>query len=300
MTNTLDSTPTPPPPPPPPTPPPGVAPAPPPYLAQPAKARTRNAGHIVAIIVGCLLLVPGLGMATGGAAAAIGQAVATDDDGYFRFTLDRVESTGVAIATTDLWLDDVEGDASPWVFDFLDVDLRLRVDGAASTDDVFVGIARSADLEQYLDGAAYSEVIEVNNRNPRYQQVDGDGTIDPPLDQDFWTVSASGPGEQQLDWDARGGRWSVVVMNSDGSPVVAADVEIGARSGAVTPVSIGLLVMGGVVTIAAAILIVAGARGRRSSDDDSAGPNPLAVPHRPQPSGPTPEFREEDRPTAVG
>ena len=296
MTNTLDSTP---------PPPAGVAPPPAPAPPRPAQptARTRNAGHIVAIVIGCLLLVPGLGLAAGGAAAAIGQAVATDDDGYFRFTLDRIETTGVAIATTDLWLDDVEGDASPWVFDFLDVDLRLRVDGAGSTDDVFVGIARSADLEQYLDGAGYSEVIEVNDRNPRYQQVDGDGSIDPPLDQDFWTVSASGTGEQQLDWEARGGRWSVVVMNSDGSPVVAADVEIGARSGAVTPVSIGLLVMGGIVIIAAAVLIVVGARGRRSSGADSGGPNPMVTPlppHSPQPPPPTPGLSGDDQPTAVG
>lgn len=296
MTNTLDSTP---------PPPAGVAPAPPPRPVQPATTRTRNAGHIVAIIVGCLLLVPGLGMSAAGAAAAIGQAVATDDDGYFRFTLDRIETTGVAIATTDLWLDDVEGDASPWVFDFLDVDLRLRVDGAGSTDDVFVGIARSADLEQYLDGAAYSEVIEVNDRNPRYQQVDGDGSIDPPLDQDFWTVSASGAGEQQLDWEARGGRWSVVVMNSDGTPVVAADVEIGARSGAVTPVSIGLLVTGGIVIIAAAVLIVVGARGRRSSGAEPGGSNPLVTPlpphsPQPQPQPPTPGLSEDGQPTAVG
>ncbi len=48
-------------------------------------------------------------------------AVATDDDGYFRFTLDRVESSGVAIATTEVWLDDVEGDASPWLLDWLDL-----------------------------------------------------------------------------------------------------------------------------------------------------------------------------------
>jgi len=255
----------------------------------------------VAIIVGCLLLVPGLGMAAGGAAAAIGQAVATDDDGYFRFTLDRVESTGVAVATTELWLDDVEGDAAPWVFDFLDVDLRLRVDGAASTDDVFVGIARSADVEQYLAAAAHSEVIEVDDRTPRYEQVGGTASIESPLEQDFWTVSASGTGEQQLDWEARGGRWSVVVMNADGSPVVSADVEIGARSGAVTAVSIGLLALGGILTSAAVVLIVVGARGRRSSGHDTDGPSPLASPPPPRPSPPIVDpAGDERRPTAVG
>jgi hypothetical protein len=263
--------------------------SPPPARSPRARTRTRNAGHIVAIIVGCLLLVPGLGMATGGAAAAIGQAVATDEDGYFRFTLDRVESTGVAIATTDLWLDDVEGDASPWVFDFLDVDLRLRVDGAGASDEVFVGIARSADVEAYLADAAFSEVIRVDNRAPRYQQIDGERSIDPPTDQDFWTVSASGSGEQQLDWEARGGRWSVVVMNADGAPAVAADVEVGARSGAVTPVAIGLLVIGGLVTAAALVLIVAGARGRRSDGAGTEDADPLATPLPLQPVGVPPQ-----------
>ena len=280
MTNTLDSTPPSPfgAPPRPPVDPPATATPPP---ARAPRSRTRHAGHIVAIVVGCLLLVPGLGMAAGGAAAAIGQAVATDDDGYFRFTLDRLDSSGVAIATTDLWIDDVEGEASPWVFDFLDVDLRLRVDGAGATDDVFVGIARSADVEAYLDGAAFSEVVEVNDRTPRYQQVDGRRSIAPPTEQEFWTASASGSGEQQLDWDARGGRWSVVVMNADGSPAVAADVEVGARSGAVTPVAITLLVMGGVVTVVALVLVVVGARGRRSTGQRDGASSPSAAPPMP-------------------
>ena len=297
MTNTLDST-LPPPvgaPPRPPAAPPGPSL---PLPARPSRSRTRNAGHIIAVIVGCLLLVPGLGLVTGGAAAAIGQAVATDDDGYFRFTLDRVESTGVAVATTDLWLDDVEGEASPWVFDFLDVDLRLRVDGAGATDEVFVGIARSADVEAYLDGIAYSEVVEVNDRTPRYQQIDGEPTIEPPTDQDFWTVSTSGSGEQQLDWEARGGRWSVVVMNADGSPAVAADVEIGARSGAVTTVAIALLVTGAIVTSMAIVLIVVGARGRRSPGDDTRDSDPLSAP---LPAPPSSVVADSDgQPTSVG
>ena len=304
MTNTLDSTP-PPPAGAPPVPPqqPGRPRTPRPPDPRPRTTRTRHAGHIVAIIVGCLLLVPGLGIATGGAAAAIGQAVATDDAGFFRFTLDRVESSGVAIATTDLWIDDVEGEASPWVFDFLDVDLRLRVDGAGPTDDVFVGIARSSDVAQYLDGVAFSEVIEVDDRAPRYEQIDGIVSIESPLDQDFWAVSVSGSGEQQLDWDARGGRWSVVVMNADGSPVVAADVEIGARSGAVTPVAVGLLLTGGVIVLVAGVLILIGARGRRSFDEDTGDASPLRAPLPslpPQPSTPTadPDAGEQQRTSA--
>ncbi len=266
----------------------------------PAPRRTRTAGHVVAIVIGCLLLLPGLGMVAGGSAIAIAQAVATDDDGYFSFTIDRIESSGVAVATTDLWLDDVEGDASPWVLDWLDLDLRLRVEGARATDEVFVGIARSADVEEYLAATAHSEIVELDDRRPRYRELDGSVSIAPPLDQDFWTVSSAGTGEQEIEWDARGGRWSVVVMNEDASPDVAADVEIGARSGAVTPVAVMLLVIGGIVTAASVVLIVIGARGRREPGTPSPAP-PVAT--TPLPS-PTPETavqldRDDRQPTSV-
>ncbi len=210
------------------------------------------------------MLLPGLGTLAGGGAIALAQAVATDDDGYFNFTIDRVESDGVAVATTHLWLADVDDEAGPWVLDWLDLDIRLRVDGANSTDRVFVGIARSADVERYLSQAAFSEVTELDQHTPTYRQQAGTLNVGSPLEQNFWVASASGTGEQVLDWDARGGRWSVVVMNTDGSPSVAADVEIGARSDAVTPIAITLLVIGGIVTGLAITLIVVGARGRRN------------------------------------
>ena len=210
--------------------------------------------------------------------------LATDDDGYFRFTLDRVDSDGVAVATTDLWLEDVDQDAGPWVFDFLDLDVRLRVEGAETTDDVFVGIARSADVERYLSKTSYSEIVEIDHHTPRYRQISGIGSVDSPADQDFWTASAVGSGEQELTWAARGGRWSVVVMNADGSPDVSADIEVGARSDAVTPIAITLLVIGTLMTGSAIVLIVVGARGRRRRETITEGravktPFPPPPPH---------------------
>ena len=227
------------------------------------------------------MLVPGLGMLMGGGAIALAQAVATDDDGYFNFTLDRIESDGVAVATTDMWLGDVEGDASPWVLDWLDLDLRLRVDGANTTDDVFVGIARTADVERYLAATDHTLVVEVDNHTALYREIGGTRQIASPLDQQFWTASTSGTGEQELTWEARGGRWSVVVMNTDGSPLVSADVEIGARSGAITPIAITLLVIGGIVTAAAITLIVVGGRSRRSPSNGQPTTNTQLPPPAP-------------------
>jgi hypothetical protein len=249
-------------------------------------ARRRTGGHIAAIVIGGLALLPSLGGLAGGTALAVGQAVATDDDGYFTMTLDRIESDGVAVATADVWEDDLEEDG-PWVFDMLDLDVRLRVDGAGPTENVFVGIARTEDVTDYLAGAPYSEVTDIDDHTPMYEQVAGteirEGALASPLDQDIWVASASGTGEQELTWDARGGRWSVVVMNADGTADVAADVELGAHSDAITPIAVTLIVLGGLGTLVSIALIVFGVRGRRSPGTPvtSLPPPPMPEPTHP-------------------
>lgn len=228
----------------------------------PQRPRRHTAGHVVAIVVGALALFPGFGMLAGGTTAAVAQAVATDD-GYFTFTPDRVTSDGVAVITDDAWLD--ADDGGPWVLDWLDLDVRLRAEGAGSTDEVFVGIARTADVEAFLAGTAYSIVDEIDGRDVRYRQVAGRSMVGAPADLDIWAASASGTGEQELTWEARGGRWSVVVMNAGGDDAVSADVEVGVRSDAVTPIAVTLIVLGGLTLLTGVGLIVFGARGRRTA-----------------------------------
>jgi hypothetical protein len=228
----------------------------------PSGPRRHSAGHVAAIVVGALALLPGFGMLAGGTAAAVAQGVATDD-GYFTFTPDRVSSDGVAVITDDAWLD--ADDGGPWVLDWLDVDVRLRADGSGPTDDVFVGIARTDDVEQYLTGAPHSIVDDIDGREPRYRVQPGDAAVVAPGELDIWVASADGPGERELTWEARAGRWSVVVMNADAAPGVAADVEVGARSDAVTPIAVTLIVLGGLTVLTGVGLIVFGARGRRDA-----------------------------------
>ena len=259
-------------------------------------SRQRSGAHIAALVIGCLLLLPGLGLVAGGGFALIGQVVATDDDGYFEFTLDRLESNGVAVAATDIQLG-VEAEAPDWILDRLDVDVRLRVDGAADTDDVFVGIARSADVDRYLAGSAYDDLVELDGRSPRYTPVAGRSSIASPLDQDFWVAEASGSGVQELTWEVRTGRWSVVVMNADGTANVQADTEVGARFGILTPVAITILVAGGILLAVGVTLVVVGARGREVPTDPASpaagGRGPLDPP---SPGGTPPTTA----PTTVG
>jgi hypothetical protein len=243
--------------------PPADTPPPPTPSVEAAPERRRHgAWHVVAIIVGLLAIMPGLGMLAGGTTLAI--ANSTADDGYFDVTLDRLDTNGVAIATIDLWDEAGDGEDWPWVLDWLDVDVRLRVDGVDRTDDVFVGIARTDDVERYLVDAPYAELFDFEDRSPVYRRIDGAAEVAAPAEQAFWTVSTDGSGEQQLDWEVRNGRWSVVVMNADASPGVTADVEVGVHSDAVVPIAVTLIVVGGLVTIGSITLIVIGARGRRN------------------------------------
>jgi hypothetical protein len=215
-----------------------------------------------------------------------------------------VETDGVAVATDEQWFDDARDDDAPWVLDVLDVDLRLRVDGAAATDDVFVGIARTADVESYLADTTHAVVTDIDDHTPIVDQVRGTREIlGSPLDQDFWVATASGTGEQTLDWEARGGRWSVVVMNADGTPGVAADVEVGARSGAITPIGVVLIVFGGIGTLLSIGLIVVGARGRRTPTGPAAvGPlpgSPLPPPVPVPADDHAPAERHDNEPTSI-
>jgi hypothetical protein len=246
--------------------PPPVAPTPtppaPPMPDEPPAARRHSGCHIAAIVVGCLTLLPALGMVLGGTVLTVANAVGTDD-GYFDVTLDRLDSNGVAIASIDLWDEATQDEDLPWVLDWLDLDVRLTVDGAGRSDDVFVGVAHTDDVQAYLADAGYTELLDYDRHEPQYLEHDGGLTVAAPTEQDFWVASTTGTGVQTLDWQAKAGHWSVVVMNADGSPDVRADVEVGVHSDAVVPIAVTLLVFGGLGVITAVTLIIVGARGRR-------------------------------------
>nr|MDP9344036.1 DUF4389 domain-containing protein [Actinomycetota bacterium] len=97
----------------------------------------------------------------------------------------------------------------------------------------------------------------------------------PPDEQRFWDVQSSGSGVRILTWPVRSGRWSVVVMNTDGTPGIDVEASIGARARALLWVSVGLLVAGVLVAALGALLLWFGVRTPRG---DLAGPVPPPPP----------------------
>ena len=228
-----------------------------------------RSNRVVALVLGCLLLLPGLGFLLGGGALGMVHAFGRDDDGFFSAPEQRLTTSTAAVTAEDLDL--VTDPGSPdWLLDRIDLDVRLQVTGAEGQA-LFTGIAAEADVDAYLSGVAHDEVIDVTAGQPDFRRVGGRAEASAPAEEAFWAESATGTGTVQLDWAAKSGRWAVVVMNPDGSPGLAVDATVGAKSGAVLPLALSLLGVGLVVTVAAVVLLVVGAGGV------PAGPQPAAV-----------------------
>ena len=92
---------------------------------------------------------------------------------------------------------------------------------------IFIGVAAQSDVSEYLAKVSHSELIEVkfDPFGPQYRETPGSAQPAPPSQQDFWISSAQGSGAQQIQVDLRHGSWAVVIMNADGHPAVAADLQ---------------------------------------------------------------------------
>ncbi len=234
-------------------------------------------GRIVALVIGVVLILPGIGALLGGSALGLGYAFGRDDTGFFDASIDRLETPTVAITTEDVDLTADPGSPDEF-FDAIDADVRLRVTGASSEQDIFVGIGPEREVDLYLSSVAHEEIRRLDEDGPVFRTRQGGDEIDPPTEQSFWTVSASGRGTQEIVWEAESGRWAAVLMNADGSPAVAADVDVGVKAGIVLPLAIGLMVFGFFLTVGSIALIVFGARGAAAEPMTATTVPPAPVP----------------------
>lgn len=213
-------------------------------------------GKIVMLVIGSLLILIGLGLAAG--AAVVGTLNARQgDDQYFSAPQEVYEVDSYALTAPEIEVS--EGVSSQ---DNLGT---LQVVGESTTpgQELFIGVGPRADVDRYLADVQHSELEEVTFRpfRPYYEERQGTAAPAPPGEQDFWTATASGSGEQTLDWNLAEGNWTAVVMNADGSRPVSAELQIGVRSDLLGPLTWTLLISS-IVFLAAGIgLAVAGARG---------------------------------------
>src|SRR4029453_16398814 len=224
----------------------------------------RGAGGVALIVAGSIAALLAFALLVGGCAAVVVDRTQRDDDGFLMSPTEDFSTATYAITSESA---DVDLDGPDWATTDLLGTVRIR---SESERPVFVGIAREADVADYLDGGGHAVVTEIGEE-PEYSERQGDAPEGPPADQTFWAASATGAGEQTLEWEPEDGSWNVVVMNAGASRGVAADLSIGAELDPLIWIGVGLLVGGGLLAAASALAITAGIRRGRSE-----GPSPGA------------------------
>jgi hypothetical protein len=239
--------------------------------------RTRR---VIALVIAAMLAVPGIPLLAAGTALGIADMRATDTAGYVATTPSHLQSSTPAVVTPAMAVV-VDANTPQWLLDRLATDIRLTVSGQPGAT-VFIGIARTNEVDVYLAGIAHDE-FTTRTGEPTYRRVPPTGPTTPspsvPADQTFWAAQAVGAGTLTLDWKVANGSWTVVVMNADGSPGVAADVTPSVRSDALGPLALILLTTGLLLTLLAVLTLFLAFRRRQTlSTPTSFGTRPPATP----------------------
>jgi hypothetical protein len=240
--------------------------------SSPSPSTRFSAGRIAAVIAGSVLALVSLGLLVAGGAGlwANGQK---DDQGYLNTRTERFHTRAAALRTANLDVD-LGGTAT-----VLDNDLygkvRLRATSRAGRD-LFVGIARTRDVTDYLRGTAHATVTDLDYHPFRadYTTSGGARRAAVPATQRIWAAEAQGRGAQTLTWDVVDGNWSVVVMNADGRPGVDAGVRAGANVPFLDEVAWGAIGTGVVLLLVSGALLYVGTRSQRRPRPET-GPGPL-------------------------
>jgi len=222
-------------------------PGPPPGASRPGW----TAGRVASLVLGSLLVVGAFGLTSGGVALVAADQMARDADGFLTSPRERLATTGFAITSEDAQIHtDGTLERLP---DAVIGDVRLSVEGAGGTD-LFVGIAPAADVRAYLADVQHDTLLEIRDGDPVYRSTTGEAPAAPPTEQGFWVAEATGT-EPELTWTLEEGDWAAVVMNSDGSAAIAADVSAGAEVPVLATVIAVLFVVAGFLLLLGAVLI---------------------------------------------
>jgi hypothetical protein len=207
--------------------------------------------------VGVVLLAAGL--------LLVGLSGHRDRAGYFHTDEGRITSQGYAVTSDAI---DLGSDLRPgtWGWDAGDfVELRLRAQATDPNTPLFIGVARTSDVDAYLADVGH-DVIDDFDPDPfviDYRTVRGERPPALPAAQSFWAASTTGTGQQSLEWTPSNGHWTVVVMNADGHRNVEGTMDLGANVKHLGLITGGLLVAGVLIGAGGAVLIVVPVRRSR-------------------------------------
>jgi hypothetical protein len=218
-----------------------------PQVATTGLRRRWGSRRITALAGAILVVLLGLAVFAGGVTALVYDQTQRDASGYL-MSGSRSFSTGSYALVSGSYhagTSGIRGVENDVVGRF-----RVRTHGDRP---IFVGIARSSDVDSYLGGVRRATATRLYAGPSDFDAQPGGSPSVPPTAKHVWAARSLGSGTQTLSWSPRDGRWRIVVMNADGSAGVRADVAIGGRFPDLLWIGIGLtgggvliLLLGGV------------------------------------------------------
>jgi len=244
--------------------------------AVPSHTRARwSAGRAIPLVVGSVLVMTSLVMASVALVITVVDAAAEDEDGFWMTKHEPLRSNSFAIASESLRLH-LDGEAAQ-LPEAITGDVRLNADSARGRP-IFIGIGPTADVDRYLAGVGHDTLVGLDDEDDeaRYRVTTGGPPRTAPMDEGFWDVQDAGVRDVQITWAPKDGDWTVVVMNADGGPVVdtriaaGAEFPIVAASAVALWVTAGLVLLLGIVLIAVSIWIVSRDLGRQHGEKSTS------------------------------
>lgn len=221
---------------------------------------------VALIVVGALLSLLGISFAAGGALLL---STSGPDGTALEAGLGEYEEETSALV--------VNGFSLTQQTPLPDSQLAFLVSAASRNGkDLFVGFAPSERVKEYLRGSSYTVVRNLGSASAATTaSVFGDRQLAIPDTQAFWASQGSGS-TAQAEWEPTTTGSSLVIMNVDASPGVAAVVTASLRSPLVRAGAIALLGAGAMATVIGMILVVLGVRAnsRRASAPPGLRPGP--------------------------
>jgi Domain of unknown function (DUF4389) len=212
-----------------------------------------KAGKIILLVFGVIVLLAGVGLLMAGGTLVWADKTLKDDDGFITTDTVHLEKSSYAIITHPADID-LEG-RWPWGRSDL-ATIKVEASNNTQNKQIFIGIADSSDIEDYLSGIEYDEITEFRIHPFRLDYRNNPGSSVPaePVSQTFWKVSAYGAGIQTLEWEMEKGSWVLVLMNTDGSAGIDLSGSIGIKATWIFGLGIGLLI-GGIIALIAGIFM---------------------------------------------
>ncbi len=220
----------------------------------------------VLIIVGIVLLLLGLAVATTGGVLA----VTLGSDGVYTTGAGKVSGTGSALVFNEFSVDTKGADVTKIA------SLAVSARSTAGRE-VFIGLAPATQVTKYLKGVPHDLVSDLSG--DKAQVVPIPGTTAPaaaPNSQTFWTVKAQGE-DPQIVLPADKSQ-TLVIMNADAVASVAVDLKIGLVSSVLFPFGIGFAVVGVILILLAIWVFVRAAKAKRKPPAGQMPPPGMYVP----------------------